>query len=217
MSPPYRILLAEDHDMFREIIAKSLSHLPELEIVGEVGDSEQLLESIETGRPNLIVLDIKMPGLSGLEADEKIKQTHAEIKVLLLTMHKSIEHFIRAFDARVDGYLLKEDAFQDLLTAIDAIRNGRRYLSSLMTQQLIDDFKKISRSTPKQSQHLSKREIEVLTYIAAGKSNREIAEALRIGCPTVRVHLGRIKKKLELKTNVDLTRYAIRNGFASAP
>jgi DNA-binding NarL/FixJ family response regulator len=203
--------------MFREMIAGSLRHFPGLEIVGELGDGAELLKSIETTRPNLIVMDIEMPGLSGLEAAAKIKQTYTEIKILLLTMHKSIEHLVRALDARVDGYLLKENVFQDLIAAIDTIRDGRMYLSPLVTKELLDDFSKRSLAKPKQSQSLSNRETEVLKCVAEGKSNKEIAEALGISDSTVRIHLGRIKKKLELKTNVDLTRYAIRNGFVSSP
>ncbi|MGC9964058.1 MAG: response regulator transcription factor [Syntrophobacteraceae bacterium] len=217
MSSPYRILLVEDHVMFREMIAGSLRHFPGLEIVGELGDGAELLKSIETTRPNLIVMDIEMPGLSGLEAAAKIKQTYTEIKILLLTMHKSIEHLVRALDARVDGYLLKENVFQDLIAAIDTIRDGRMYLSPLVTKELLDDFSKRSLAKPKQSQSLSNRETEVLKCVAEGKSNKEIAEALGISDSTVRIHLGRIKKKLELKTNVDLTRYAIKNGFVSSP
>ena len=217
ISSPYRILLVEDHVMFREMIAGSLRHFPGLEIVGELGDGAELLKSIETTRPNLIVMDIEMPGLSGLEAAAKIKQTYTEIKILLLTMHKSIEHLVRALDARVDGYLLKENVFQDLIAAIDTIRDGRMYLSPLVTKELLDDFSKRSLAKPKQSQSLSNRETEVLKCVAEGKSNKEIAEALGISDSTVRIHLGRIKKKLELKTNVDLTRYAIKNGFVSSP
>ncbi len=217
MRPPYRILLAEDHIMFREMIARSLRHFPGLEVVGEVGDGAELLQSMETARPHLIIMDIEMPGLSGLEAAVKIKRSHAEIKILLLTMHKSMEHLARALDAGVDGYLLKENVFQDLLTAIDTIREGRMYLSSLVTQQLVDDFTKRSAPKPSQPKPLSNREIEVLKYVAEGKSNHETAEALRISASTVRIHLGHIKKKLSLKTNVELTRYAIKNGYVSPP
>jgi DNA-binding NarL/FixJ family response regulator len=120
MPGAYRILLAEDHTMFREMIVKCLEDFPGLEIVGEVGDGEELLKSVSALRPNLIVLDIEMPRLSGLEAARKIKQAHPEIKILLLTMHKSTDHLTHALDAGIDGYLLKENVFQDLVTAIDA-------------------------------------------------------------------------------------------------
>jgi DNA-binding NarL/FixJ family response regulator len=213
----YRILLAEDHTMFREMIRKCLRNFPELEIVGEVGDGEELLKAIETTKPHLVVLDIEMPRLSGLEAARKIKPAHPEIKLLLLTMHKSTDHLTHALDAGIDGYLLKENLFQDLVTAIDTIRQGRTYLSSLVTQQVLDAFTKRSFVRPGESDPLSPREIEVLKYLAEGKSNREISALLLISNSTVRGHLSHIKKKLLLKTNAELTRYAIKKGYASLP
>jgi DNA-binding NarL/FixJ family response regulator len=215
MPRAYRILLAEDHTMFREMIVKCLEDFPGLEIVGEVGDGEELLKSVSALRPNLIVLDIEMPRLSGLEAARKIKQAHPEIKILLLTMHKSTDHLTHALDTGIDGYLLKENVFQDLVIAIDTIRQGRTYLSSLVTQQVLDAFSKKSWTRRGDSEPLSRREIEVLKYLAEGKSNKEIAGLLLISDSTVRIHLGHIKKKLFLKTNAELTRYAIKNGYVS--
>ncbi len=217
MPRPYRIMLAEDHTMFREMIRKCLRDIPGLEIVGEAGDGEELLKSIEVLKPHLVVLDIGMPHLSGLEAARKIKQTHPEIKILLLTMHKSTNHLTHALDARVDGYLLKENVFHDLVTAIDTIRQGRTYLSSLVTQQVLDAFAKKSWLKPGESEPLSAREIEVLKQLAEGKSNKEIAELLLISNSTVRIHLGHIKKKLFLKTHAELTRYAIKKGYVTLP
>jgi DNA-binding NarL/FixJ family response regulator len=203
--------------MFREMIRKCLGDFPGLEIVGEVGDGEELLKAIETIRPHLITLDIEMPRLSGLEAARKIKQTHPEIKILLLTMHKSTDYLTHALDAGGDGYLLKENVFQDLVTAIDTIRQGRTYLSSLVTQQVLDAFSKKSWTRPRDSEPLSGREIEVLRHLAEGKPNKEIAGLLLISHSTVRIHLGHIKKKLLLKTNAELTRYAIKKGYVTLP
>lgn len=217
MPHTYRILLADDHNMFREMITKSLSDIPGLEIVGEVADGLELLKSLETARPHLIVLDIGMPNISGLEAARKIKQTHPEIKILLLTMHKLTDHLTHALDAGVDGYLLKENLFQDLVAAIDTIRQGRTYLSSHVTQQVLDAFAKKSSTRPGDTQPLSRREIEVLKYLAEGKSNKQIAGLLLISDSTVRIHVGHIKKKLCFKTNAELTRYAIKKGYVSSP
>jgi DNA-binding NarL/FixJ family response regulator len=217
MPGAYRILLADDHAMFRELIGKCLGDSPGIEIVGEAGDGEELLKSIETMRPHLIVLDIEMPRLSGLDAARKIKQTHPGIKILLLTMHKSTDYLTHALDTGIDGYLIKENVFQDLLTAIDTIRQGRTYLSSLVTQQVLDAFSKKSRTRLQDSEPLSGRELEILKYLAEGKSNKEIAGLLLISDSTVRIHLGNIKKKLFLKTNAELTRYAIKKGHVSLP
>jgi len=203
--------------MFREMMARSLRYFPGLEIVAEVGDGEELLKSIKTTKPNLIVLDKEMPGLSGFAAAAKIKQTSTAVKILLLTKHESTEHLALALDARVDGYILRDNVFQDLLSAIDAIREGRMYLSPPITQALIDNFVCRSPSGPGRSKSLSNRETEVLKYVAEGKPTKATAEALGISESTVRIHLRHLKKKLMLKTNVELARYAIKNGYVTSP
>ena len=212
---PYRILLAEDHVIFREAIKKNLTEISSLKVVGEVGDGSELLEAIKKLSPQMIILDISMPQVSGLEAAKQIKRLHPEIKILVLSTYKSRDHIFRAFEAKVDGYLLKENAFSDLLTAIETIRDGRMYISNLVTHQFIEGFGKRSWVAPEDSQPLSPREIEVLKYLAEGKANKEIAELLMISEMTVRVHLGHIKKKLSIKTSVELARYAIKQGYTS--
>jgi DNA-binding NarL/FixJ family response regulator len=137
MAQHYRILLAEDHVIFRELIKKNLKEIPGLEVVGEVGDGLELLESLNSLRPQMILLDIGLPRLSGLDAAQKIKQKNPKIKILLLTMHKSRDHFTRALEVGVDGYLLKEDAFNDLVIAIKTIREGGPYISKLLYQQVL--------------------------------------------------------------------------------
>jgi DNA-binding NarL/FixJ family response regulator len=163
----------------------------------------------------MIILDITIPSLSGLEVAQKIKRDHPEIKILLLTMHKSKEHLARAMEAGVDGYMLKEDAFQELLKAIEAIRKDKFYISKLLSQQILAKFIKKSKNKSGDSKHLSSREIEVLKYFAEGKSNKQIAELLFISEPTVRVHLTNIKNKLYIKTKIELIRYAYKKGYTS--
>lgn len=215
MTFAYRILLADDHVMFRQLIKKSLVEIPGVEVVGEVNDGRELLEAIERLTPDLITLDLEMPNVSGLEAAREIKQTHPEIKILVLTMYKSKDHLAHAMEARIDGYLLKENAFEDLITAIQTVREGRMYISNLVTRQMQNSFAKKSWVRPSGSEPLSLREIEVLKYLAEGKSNKEIAELLFISESTVRIHLGHIKKRLSIKTNVELARYALRKGYTS--
>jgi len=212
---PYRLLLAEDHIIFRELIKRSLKEIPGLEVVGEVSDGRELLESVESLNPHMVILDIGLPSLSGLDAAKKIKEKHPGIKILLLTMYKSRDHLARALEVGVDGYLLKEDAFKDLLTAIGLIRAGKSYISKLLHQQMLERFVQKSRNKPSNSKPLSPREIEVLKYLAEGKSSKEIAASLLISESTVRIHLRNIKKKLFTKTNVDLVRYALKHGYAS--
>jgi DNA-binding NarL/FixJ family response regulator len=215
MTSAYRILLAEDHVMFRQLIKKSLVEISGVEVVGEVNDGRELLAAVESLTPDLITLDIEMPHISGLEAAREIKQTHPEIKILVLTMYKSKDHLVHAFEARVDGYLLKENAFEDLIEAIETVREGRMYISNLVTEQVHNSFAKKSWGRPADSESLSPREIEALKYLAEGKSNKEIAELLLLSESTVRTHLGHIKKKLFIKTNVELARYALSKGYTS--
>ncbi len=212
---PYKILLADDHVLFREAIKKSLMEISGFKVVGEVSDGSELFEAVKRLKPQMVLLDLSMPHLSGLEAAVNVKRLYPELKILVLTMYKSKDHLSRAFESKVDGYLLKEDAFSDLLTAIKTIRDGRMYISSLVTQQMKETFSQQSSGAPKGSQPLSPREREVLKYLAEGKSNQEIAGLLLISEFTVRAHLGNIKKKLHIKSNVELARYALQKGYAS--
>lgn len=213
--PPYRILLAEDHTLFREMIKKSLGEIPGLEVVGEVGDGLELLESLKTLTPDLLILDIGMPNLSGLEAAKRIKPTHPGIKILLLTMYKTRDHLKHALEAGVDGYLLKENTFKELITAIETIRQGNSYISKTISQKMVNFFFHKTCPSPKASEILSTREKEVLEHFVQGKSPQEIAELLFISHPTVRNHLANIKRKLSLRRNIDLVKYAIKAGYIS--
>ncbi len=212
---PYRLLLAEDHVIFRETVKQSLQEISGLEVVGEVSDGSELAAAIEKLSPQMVVLDIGLPHVSGLEAAQDIKRHHPDIKILILTMYKTREHLSRALKVGVDGYLLKENAFEDLITAINTIREGRIYISSLVSQLVQESFQMKSWTNPEGAEPLSPREKDVLKYLAEGKSNREIAELLIISESTVRIHLGNIKKKLNIRTNVELARYALKQGYTS--
>lgn len=201
--------------MFREMIKKNLLEIPDLNVVGEVGDGLELSAAIARLKPHMVILDIGLPGLSGLEAAEETKQTNPEIKILVLTMYKTKDHLARAMEARVDGYLLKENAFKDLLTAIDTIRDGRLYISPLLTQVMVDFLANKSARKPEKSQILSPREQEVLQLLGEGKGDKEIAELLLISPQTVRIHVGNIRQKLRLRKRTELMKYALKTGIAS--
>jgi len=213
MKHPYRILLAEDHIMFREGVKKTLTEVSGLEVAGEVSDGLELLAAVEALAPDMIILDIGLPQVSGLEAAQQIKETHPEIKILMLTMYKTSDHLTRAFEAKVDGYLLKENAYQDLLAAIETIREGRLYISSFVSQEMLEGFRR--KSAPTRTKVLSRRQKEVLKCLAEGKTYQEIAELLLISPNTVRTHLVHIKKKLSIKSSVELARYALKKGYTT--
>lgn len=212
---PYRIILAEDHILFRELIKKSLAEIPNIEVVGEVSDGLQLLQSIKILKPHMIILDIGMPVMSGIEAARAIKKDYPEIKILLLTMYNSKDHLKHALEAKVDGYLLKENAFKDLITAIEMVRKGKLYISNIMSQRIIDFVVNESWDENLESHELSPREKEVLKYFAQGKSCKEISDLLSISHYTVRNHIASIKMKLSMKKDIDIVKYAIKKGYTS--
>lgn len=209
--PPYRIVLVEDHAMIRETIKKSLEEVPGLEVVGELSNGLEVMDFLKHTLPDMLILDLTMPHLQGLEATKLIKGLYPGVKILILTMHKTKMHVTRALEAGADGYIVKEDALSDLIAAIEKVRSGKKYISSLITDQVMDILfsKEIS------AKLLSKREIQILTFIAEGKSSRQIAGLLSISHATVNNHRTRIKKKLGFHKTSDLVKYAIQKGYAS--
>ena len=209
-----KIILAEDHLLFREMIKESIQKIPGLEVIGEANNGLDLLELLKTSAPDMIILDIAMPKLQGIEAAEEIKKLYPEIKILILTMHKSSEHVYRAISAGVDGYLLKENAYADLISAIETIQQGKKYISSLISEQVADIIRwQVGERDSEYQERLTSREIEVLKNIAAGKTSKEIAGLLLISDLTVYNHRVNIKKKLKIKRTADLVRYAVQQGY----
>jgi DNA-binding NarL/FixJ family response regulator len=209
--PPYRIVLVEDHAMIRETIRKSLEEVPGLKVVGELSDGREVMDFLERAAPDMIILDLTMPHLQGLEATKLIKSHYPNIKILILTMHKTKMHVTRALEYGADGYIVKEDALSELVLAIEKVRAGKNYISSLVTDQVMDILfpKKISANL------LSRREIEILTYVSQGISSRKIAQILSISQATVNNHRMKIKKKLGMSKTSELLKYAIQKGYAS--
>jgi len=207
----YQIIIADDHPLFREGVKRIIDDVPSLQVVGEVGDGMELLAILPESLPDMVILDLTMPGLHGTDVTKEVKKLYPQVKVLILTMHKSKEHLSRVIMAGADGYLLKENAFGDLISAIDTIRQGGSYISSLLSTQMIDFFRQRFRSEP--GDVLSYREKEVLSLLVAGKSSKEIAGHLSLSAATVHAHLGKIKRKLDIKNNAELIRYGLQKGY----
>ena len=210
-TPAYRIVLADDHPMFREGIKRIIADVPQLKVVAEAGDGVEVLEILPGINPDLVILDLSMPRLHGTEVTKEIKRLHPQVKVLILTLHKSKEYLSRAIAAGADGYLLKENASGDLISAIDTIRHGGSYISSLLSTQMIDFFRQKTWSEPEDI--LSAREKEVLSLLVEGNSIKEISGRLTISVATVHAHLGKIKRKLDVKNNAELIRYGLQKGY----
>ena len=204
----YTIVLADDHAMFRDGIRKIIERIKDALVSGEVNDGLELLELLKRSSPNLVILDISMPNLRGLEAIREIKRTYPQVKVLVLTMHKKKEFLQQALRDGADGFLLKEDAGSELIRAVQTVRNGGKYvsplLSGILTSLAVEEEK---------TEVLTIREREVLKLLAEGKRTKEIAEALYISPFTVRRHRSNIMEKLNIKSLADLVKYAISQSY----
>jgi len=213
---PYRIVLADDHKMFRLGVKKIIDEIDDLEITGEVDDGLQLLALLKKSAPQMVILDISMPNLRGIEATREVKMIDPAVKILILTMHKNKEYLYHCFSAGAEGYLLKEDTDTELFSAIETIRRGGIYISPILSMEVADDLSKIYTGTQRPPlERLTIREREVIKLIAEGKSRKEIAELLYISVHTVGHHRANIMKKLKFKKNTDLVKYAIRKGYTS--
>jgi len=211
----YNVILADDHVMFRRGIKRIIEEIPDVAVVGEASDGFELLNLLKKSTPNLVILDISMPNLRGIEATKEIKMIHPGVKVLILTMHKDREYLYHALSAGAEGYLLKEDADTELMSAISTIRKGKTYLSPLISVQLQDLLVQEYQGTGSQSllEPLTTREKEIIKLIAEGKSSREIADMLFISNRTVQHHRANVMRKLSLKKTADLVKYAILKGY----
>jgi DNA-binding NarL/FixJ family response regulator len=211
---PYRIILADDHSLFRKGLQRILAEREDFTVIGETGDGLELVQHLQKLDPHLIVLDISMPGLRGIEAISEIRAARKNVKILILTMHKESDYLFQAITAGADGYLLKEDAERDLFAAIDAIRTGGIFVSPLIAEESMEDWVQIRRG--ERSVHspgsLTVREREILKLIAEGKSSREIGDLLCISHRTVERHRANMMEKLNVKKTADLVRYAFRKG-----
>lgn len=211
----FSIVLADDHAMFRQGLRRILEEVPEVEILGEAGDGLELLELLKKVEPHLVILDISMPSLRGMEAARQIKALHPATKILMLTMHKESEYLQFAMKAGVEGFLLKEDADCELLKALDAIRRDKHYISPLLAECLPAFLGRHQRVKGDQefADLLTEREKQILKLIAEGKSSREIGKLLFISSRTVQNHRVNIMRKLNLKKTTDLIKYALQKGL----
>jgi len=213
---PYQIILADDHILFRNGLKRIIEDSPGLAVIGEAGDGLQLLELLKKTKPDMVILDVSMPRLRGLEAAREIKNSYPAIRILILTMHRDQEYLLQALSAKADGYLLKEDTDEQLITAIESIRRGKIFLSPLISDDLSQDLLGFMENADQSiDRTLSTREKEVLTLLVEGKSSKEIADLLYISTRTVEHHRASINKKLKINNIVDLVKYAIRKGFTS--
>jgi DNA-binding NarL/FixJ family response regulator len=210
----YRIILADDHALFRSGVRRILEEVPGVEVVGEAADGMELLALLKEMTPDLVILDISMPRLRGLEAIQEIKTSHPQVQVLILTMHKDEEYLSYALGAGAAGFILKQDADPELLEALTTIRRGKTYLSPAIFEVVPDLLRRRQKPDGTPKEVLTHREREILTLLADGKSSKEIGELLFISLRTVQNHRANIMRKLKVKRTTDLIKYAVQKGYS---
>jgi two-component system response regulator NreC len=204
------VLLVDDHRILREGIRSILEGHEDIQVVGEAGDGRQAVSLVGELNPDVVLMDIAMPLLNGLEATRQIKRDHPEVKVLILSVHDEEEYIRQALSAGAMGYLLKYTSTSELLSAIRTVYQGEAVLSPAITTLVIEDYLRWADIKQASSDKLTPREREVLQLIAEGYTNKEIAEILQISVKTVMAHRSNLMGKLDLHSRGDLIKYAIQ-------
>ena len=210
MQRKIRVLLADDHAVVRKGFRMILAAQPDMEIVGEAGNGREAVELAQSIRPDVVVMDVAMPGLNGIEATRRLADLCPQTRVLALSMHKDSVYVREILRAGARGYLLKDSLDSDLLAAVRAVSRGDGYLSPAVSEAVLSDYR---RQVTDPLDLLTSREREVLQMIAEGKTNKEIAALLNLSVYTVDAHRGRIMEKLNLHTTGELVRFAMRKGI----
>jgi two-component system, NarL family, invasion response regulator UvrY len=204
-----KILIADDHAIVREGVKQIVKGIPEVELIEEASDGVQAFSKICETEYDIVILDISMPGLSGLDVLQRMKDRNIHTKVLIFSFYPQEQYAIRAFKLGASGYLSKDSAFEELASAIRKISNGGKYISIALAEKLIFQDAGTEGKLPHDS--LSEREFQIMILLAKGKSVTEIAHSLYISDKTVSTYKMRVLEKMGLKTNADLTMYAIKN------
>lgn len=212
---PIRVLLADDHTLVRAGIRGLLQGLPGVEVVGEAGEGHEGLRLAEALRPDVVLLDIGMPGLNGLEVAGRLATLDPSIRVLILSMHTSEEYVLRALRAGCAGYLLKRSAVSELEVAVRAIARGETYLSPAVSKQVVDDYVGRTGGATDPLDALTPRQREILQLVAEGNTSKEIAERLGLSFKTVEAHRAQIMERLGVRDLAGLVRFAVRVGLVA--
>ena len=212
-----RILLADDHNIMRRGLRLLLERQPEFEVVAEAADGRDATERAEATRPDVVVLDIAMPNMSGIEAAQRIRVLLPQAAIVILSMHSDEGYVLRALKAGAKGYLLKDSAESDLIDAIKAVSEGKAFFSPEISKILVEDYVRDMRKRGAEDSYelLTSREREILHLLAEGKSNKDIATLLDLSLYTVETHRRNLQDKLNLHSLAELILYAVRKGVIS--
>jgi two-component system response regulator NreC len=212
-----RIVIAEDHTILREGLCTLLSSQEDLQVVGEAGDGREAIRLVENLTPDLILTDLSMPKMNGVEAIREIRKRIPQTKILALTVHKTEEFILEVLQAGADGYIPKDASSNELMMAIRSVLMGKRYLCPSVSKVVIEGYLESRRTTKVSTpwDTLTKREREILKLIAEGHKNKEVADYLYISVKTVEKHRANLMKKLDLHSAAALTAYAMERGLVT--
>ena len=211
-----RILIVDDHQVMREGLRALLEHPPQSTVIGDARNGREAVVLARQLQPDVVILDIAMPELNGIEATRKILAQSADLKVIALSMHKDRSYVSGMLEAGASGYVPKESAFEEIAAAIDTVLKGQIYLGASITGIVIDDYiNLVARQSSAEASPLTDREREVLQLLAEGRKTAEIATTLNVSVKTVETHRRQIMLKLDLHSVAELTKYAIRTGLTS--
>jgi DNA-binding NarL/FixJ family response regulator len=211
-----RIVLVDDHRLVRAGIRALLEKTPQGQVVGEAADGREAFALIEKQRPDIVLIDIAMPGLNGLDAVDRIKKEWPETKVIILSMHANEEYVVRALRSDVSGYLIKDAAVDELEDAIRTVTEGEVYFSRRISKRVIRDYLTNTDEIRGPLEQLSSRQREVLQLIGEGKNTKEIADILRVSVKTIEAHRLQLMQRLDIHDIPGLVKFAIRTGLVSA-
>jgi len=209
------VFLADDHTVIREGLRAYLDAQPDIRVIGEAGNGREAVKKIADLEPDIAVLDIGMPKVSGVDATAEISRRHPSVGVVILSMHSTNEYVFRALQAGASGFVVKESAGRELINAVRAVHAGHRYLSQQISDQLIDDYVERRESAEEESplDELSEREQQILRHLVDGKTTAEIASALSLSTTTINTYRSRLMKKLDIGDLPTLVKFAIRHGL----
>jgi DNA-binding NarL/FixJ family response regulator len=220
MSEPLRVLLVDDHILFRTGVKAVLSSRPDMQVVGEAGAGLEAVELARQTMPDVILMDITMPGCNGLEATRRIKQELPYVNVFILTVSEDDQHLFEAIKSGAQGYLIKDLKAHQLFDALEGVSRGEAAFSGAIAAKILREFDRKAQGAdqhPVPTEQLTERETEVLHLVAQGESNQEIARALVIAESTVKNHLRNILSKLHLRNRIEAAVYAVRQGLVEDP
>jgi DNA-binding NarL/FixJ family response regulator len=211
-----KVVLADDHAVVRDGLRALLEANPEIKVVGDAATSQEVVDKVAELTPDIVIMDISMPGVNGIEATRQIQQAHPEVKVIILSMLGTADNVFHALEAGARGYLLKESAGRDVMEAVQVIAKGEMYFSQPITQTMVKDYMRAreeSQANPLES--LSMRENEILCMVVEGKTSAEIGQSLHLSPKTIDSYRSRMMQKLGISDMPELIKFAIKHGLIS--